>query len=144
MKYSIIYLFGTLVFLCAGCGSTDKGTDAVAQAVETLRVGMIRADEPLLNKLISESLTYGHSNGVVESKDEFVAALVSGKYNFLSIRLTDQNIIVVGDVAAVRHRLCAEIEDAGNPRMSIDLHVLTVWHRKSDSWMLLARQAVSM
>lgn len=134
--------------LCSLCmvlvGAKANNEVSVEQVVEQLRTAMVAADEAVLSALTSPILSYGHSNGVVESKDEFIASLVSGKYNFLSINLTDQTINVEKDLAIVRHRLDAETADTGKPRLTIKLHVLTVWQKQEDDWVLVARQAVKL
>lgn len=105
---------------------------------------MVSADEELLLKLTSPMLSYGHSNGLVEGKDEFIASLLSAKYNFLTIDLKQQTIRLTGNIAIVRHELHADTEDLGKPERSIKLHVLMVWKKSSLGWELVARQAVKM
>lgn len=132
--------------LCSLCmilvGAKANNQVEVEQAVDKLRIAMVTANEAVLSSLTSPILSYGHSNGVIENKDTFIASLVSGKYNFLSIDLTDQTISIENDLAVVRHRLDAETADAGKAKLTIKLHVLTVWQKQADDWVLVARQAV--
>lgn len=134
--------------LCSLCmvliGTKANREVSVGHAVEKLRMAMVVADGAVLSDLVSPILSYGHSNGVIENKEEFIVSLVSGKYNFLSIDLADQTITVTGNIAVVRHQLSAETEDAGKPWMSIKLHVLTVWQKEENGWVLVARQAVKI
>lgn len=131
--------------LCSLCmvlvGQTAPDRISVTKAVEQLRVAMMSGEENVLFALTSPSLSYGHSNGVVENQLEFVASLTSGKYKFLSIDLDNQTIDIVQDVAIVRHRLFAHTADAGKPKATVSLHVLTVWKEVDDRWILVARQA---
>lgn len=116
--------------------------EALANAVEQLRSNMVEPNEAILSELASPSLSYGHSNGVIEDKEEFVTSLVSGKYNFLSIQLTNQTIAIQGDIGIVRHDLDADTHDMGKPENTVKLHILTVWQKKEERWVLVARQAV--
>jgi hypothetical protein len=45
---------------------------AVRQAVETLRKALLEADKAQLEQLTAEQLSYGHSDGRVQTKAEFV------------------------------------------------------------------------
>jgi|SRR5690606_9210783 len=113
------------------------------QAIERFRKAIIDIDEDKLDQLTFSNLSYGHSNGHIENKTEFIKSLETGKYNFLSIVLTDQTVIHSGNIAIVRHGLSADTHDLGKSEAKLKLHVLTVWEKdKSRKWRLLARQAV--
>jgi ketosteroid isomerase-like protein len=118
----------------------DEGT--VAEQVEKLRAAMLRpGDRVALEQLVMDDLSYGHSNGKVQNKVEFVGALVSGESDFTSIALSDQSIKVQGDTAVVRHIFMAVTNDAGKPG-NVSLKILMVWKKHDGHWRLLARQAV--
>src|SRR5690606_17307002 len=129
-----------LISLCMILGNTQLNQEeALLKAIEQLRRNMVQPNETVLADLASPSLSYGHSNGVIENKAEFIASLVSGKYNFLSISLTNQKIDMQGDVAIVRHDLDARTHDMGKPENAIQLHILTVWQKQNNKWLLIAR-----
>ncbi|UFH53318.1 nuclear transport factor 2 family protein [Spirosoma sp. KNUC1025] len=116
---------------------------AVSQAVEKLRKLMIDPDKAGLEALAADGLSYGHSNGKIETKKEFVEALVSGESDFKTIDLTDQTVTVVDNTAMVRHKLSAETNNQGKPGQT-KLSVLLVWIKQNNTWKLLARQAVKI
>ena|ERR1700754_744549 len=118
----------------------SKDEAAVATAVETLRKAMLDADKATLEKSTAAELSYGHSSGKVETKAEFVDALVTGKSDFVSINLSEQTIKIAGNAAIVRHTLNGETNDNGN-KGTVKLFVLTVWQKQKGEWKLLARQA---
>src|SRR5262245_43150998 len=53
---------------------TEEAT--VAALVEQLREATFKADKAKLEELVAETLSYGHSSGVVENKGQHVAAIV--------------------------------------------------------------------
>ncbi|HSD38207.1 MAG TPA: nuclear transport factor 2 family protein [Rhodocyclaceae bacterium] len=131
--------------LCLLCFSaqaqTDAATSAVSGAVEKLRVQMVTPDEAALKALLADDLSYGHSGGKIDTKASFVADLLSGASDFVSIDLSEQTVRVVGNTAIVRHTLSAATNDGGKPG-TVKLHILTVWQKQGSDWKLLARQAV--
>ena len=137
----LIYLI--CIFSVIGFSSIAQSTDqkAVSEAVEKLRLAMIDADKNVLDKIISDSLSYGHSTGRIENKSEFIRNLLSGKSDFVTIDMTDQTISISGDAAIVRHVLSATTNDSGKPGTT-KLKVLLVWQKEKGTWKLLARQAV--
>ena len=118
----------------------SKDESAVGAAVESLRKAMIDANKADLEKIAAPELSYGHSSGKVETKAEFVDALVSGRSDFMAINLSDQTIKIVGNTAIVRHTLNGETNDNGN-KGTVKLFILTVWQKQKGEWKLLARQA---
>ena len=137
-------LAGTLA-LCAcsvmpvGAGG-GSGESAVA-AAEKLRVAMVDPDQAVLTSLVADELSYGHSGGKVDTKTSFIADLMSGASDFVTIAITDQTVQVVDNVAIVRHTLTADTNDSGKPG-KVSIKILGVWQKQGSDWKLLARQAV--
>ena len=104
---------------------------------------MIEADSIALDQLATPELSYGHSGGTIENKQEFIAKIVSGKSDFVSMDLSGQTITVSGKTAIVRHKLHAAINDNNKPA-EVNLLVLLVWQKQHGDWKLLARQAVKI
>ena len=132
----------------AACASAPTGGNAaddgaaVASAAEQLRIAMIDPTRENLAPLLADDLSYGHSGGKVDTKASFIADLLDGKSDFVTIAISDQTIrIVDGDTAIVRHTLAADTNDSGKPGKVL-IKILGVWKKQGGQWMLLARQAV--
>ena len=119
-----------------------QGSDAaaVAAAVEALTKAMLAGDRAGLMAVTHERLSYGHSAGRIENRQQFIDPLANKTSVFRSMNISDQTIDVVGDDAIVRHVLRGESESNGrvNP---VNIGILQVWKKQPDSWKLLARQA---
>jgi len=115
----------------------------VADAVEQLRKAMISADGAVLEQLASDELSYGHSNGNIQSKQEFISSFTSGESVFVSIEVSGQKVQIIGNTAIVRHILSAETNDKGKGPGSVKISILLVWiNDEEQGWKLVARQAV--
>ncbi len=121
--------------------SQTKKEGAIAAKVEMLKKAMIDADSSALHKLCAMQLSYGHSSGAVENRNEFISKIITGKSDFVSIDLSNQSIMVAGNTAIVRHKLDAVTNNDGKPG-EVHLLVLLVWQKQNGNWKLLARQAV--
>ena len=113
----------------------------VSKAVEALRAAMVNADSVALDKLTSDGLTYGHSTAKIETKAEYIHAIVSGLNDFSSIDLSDQSIKIFDNTAVVRHTFAANLTNEGKP-LTVKILVLMVWQKQQGDWKLIARQAV--
>ena len=141
-----LIIAATLVVGLAGCAATRgpvsaSDSAAVAAAAEQLRVAMVDPTAAGLDALVANDLSYGHSGGKVDTKASFIADLVDGRSDFVTIAITDQTIKVIDDVALVRHTLTADTNDAGKPG-KVTIKILGVWQKQGGQWKLLARQAV--
>jgi ketosteroid isomerase-like protein len=113
---------------------------SVEQQVEALRKLMINPERQGLDAIFADQLTYGHSDGRVQKKEEVVDSLVNHRSVFHSITLSQQSVTVSGDVAVVRHRFQADAVSNGTPGHP-DIKVLQVWQKQGGQWRLLVRQA---
>jgi ketosteroid isomerase-like protein len=138
------FLFLALTTMPIIVSAQAKDADAVATAVERLRVLMIDPDKNGLDAIASDKLSYGHSSGRVEDKRSFMESLTSGASNFVTIKLTDQQITIEGNTAMVRHTLLADTDDAGKGPSTVKISVFTVWVKEKNQWKLLGRQAVKI
>ncbi len=105
----------TLILVCmvffTGANAQQKKIHQVIAACEALRAAMVDPTPEKLEALLDDSLSYGHSGGHIDTKDEFIQKLTAGKSDFVSIRITNQIVSVRGNTAFVRHELTAETND---------------------------------
>lgn len=131
-------LFSTILL------SAQNMEQTIAVRVEELTHALTNPTKAKLDQLVSEKLSYGHSSGLVENKTAFVAALLDGTTDFVSIKLSDQTIELVENIAIVRHRLFAETNNKGAGAVTANISVLLIWQNVNGKWLLLARQATKI
>src|SRR5215471_7849459 len=124
--------------LPAHAESADEA--AVRKAIDDLTKAMTAADKAVLEALVSDQLSYGHSGGQVQDKADFVAVIAGKKTIYKSITLSNPTIAVVGNNAIARHTFAAEVE-ANGQASSPKIGVMQVWVKDGGAWKLLARQA---
>ena len=124
------------LFISAQEREIKKVEAAAAFLINALESG----DRKALEKISSVNLNYGHSNGRVEDRNQFIEALVSKTSDFISISVSEQRIQVTGKNAIVRQRLDATIMDGVKPG-EVRLNVLLVFKKETGEWKLLARHA---
>lgn len=138
----LLFIAPLLLLIMTTQAQSKKETE-VANAVERLRKAMVDANRAELNAVASEKLSYGHSSGKVEGKQDFVENIATGKSDFVSIDLKDQTISISGNTAVVRHELHAKTSDGGKPGEA-HIKILLVFQKQGGKWLMLARQAVKM
>ncbi|CAN5279230.1 hypothetical protein BH23BAC1_BH23BAC1_09670 [soil metagenome] len=136
----LLNLVAFLLILNLTTYAQAKDEKEVASAVENLRTSMLEGDRQKLERIVSNDLSYGHSNGMIEDKNAFVETLAIGKADFQTMDITDQKITVSGNTALVRHNFTARIKEGENIN-NANLGILLVWQKQQGQWKLLARQA---
>ena len=114
---------------------------AVARAVEALTKAMLDVDRERLLALTAEQLSYGHSAGRIENRQQFVDYLVSRASAFRRIELSEQTIGLAGGNAIVRHLFVGETVNPQGQVSPVRIGVMQVWTKSGNDWRLLARQA---
>ena|SRR5690606_16487545 len=135
-----ILLIAAMAF-CITAQAQRSYEDQVQKTVAQFVKAMEDSDLKVLNSLTVPKLTYGHSSGKIENKDQFLQTFRSGATDFVKIRVTDQTIDIAGTTAVVRHLFDADTNDNNKPG-HITLKIMTVWQKQGSKWVLLARQAV--
>ncbi|WP_046371261.1 nuclear transport factor 2 family protein [Flavihumibacter petaseus] len=135
-----LYLLLIAIACSAILMAQQQTSSSLPDAVDALNKAILDADSSALARLTDKRLTYGHSVGRIEDRDQFIRALVSGGADFKTLQVADQTILYSGNTGVVRHVLTAVIVDKGN-EINLKLAVLQVWEKQKSGWKLLARQA---
>ena len=134
------FAFGASGLLLSGAASAQGGDEAaVAQNVEILRKAQLEADRASLAQVTSDQVSYGHSDGRVETKEQFIAGVMNRMQVVKSLTFPDLKLSVAGDAAIVRHIFLSESELDGKATTT-RIGALQVWQKQGGTWKLLARQ----
>ncbi len=128
---------GVLLSGSAGAQAGDEA--AVAAAVETLRKGLLEPDKAKLEQVAAAQISYGHSDGRVETKEQFINAVMTRKQVVKSLDFPELKVAVVGTAAVARHIYLSQSELDGKPTTT-RIGALQVWQKQDGAWKLLARQ----
>ena len=134
------FAFGASGLLFSSSVGAQGGDEAaVAQSVETLRKALLEPDKAKLAQVTSDQVSYGHSDGRVQTKEQFINGVMTRKQVVKSLAFPDLKLSVVGNAAIVRHIYLAESELDGKATTT-RIGALQVWHKQEGGWRLLARQ----
>lgn len=115
-------------------------TGDVLNAIEDYRKAMVGADGAKLLELSHDDMSFGHANGFVQTKVEFVKYVVDKEEIFHNIKLYDHWIHVSNDMAIARHTFDAFIMYQGKDQPFL-LNIAQVWKKQDGRWRLFLRQA---
>ena len=110
-------------------------------AIKDFHQALVNKNTVSINQQTDKALSYGHSNGWVETKTDMIKDLESGLIVYHSYKEDSLNITMNGAMANARFVADVSATLRGNST-SFHLKVLEVWVKKGNRWLLFARQAV--
>ncbi len=129
-----------LSFLALLLYAADTSPAPVMKAMESFRVAMLSRDRAALDRLLSDDLIYTHSQGSLETKAQFMEAIVSGKSVTTKLEFGTPTIRVYGSTALVKTRV--DLWHSATDHVPMD--VLHVWVNRDGHWRMVARQATRL
>ena len=135
-KLLIIAFLLNVVFANA---QTDE--EKLTTTLKEFHQAMVMKNTVSVNQQTDKALSYGHSNGWVETKSEFMKNLETGYMIYKSYKEDSLQVVVNGNMAHARFVADINVTMNGN-NGTYHLKVLEVWVKKGKRWLLFARQAV--
>ena len=113
------------------------------EAVVKLDKALVAKDTVVLKQLLHKDLTYGHSNGWIETKADVIKDLQVGKLAYDKIESRDLQWTVTNNIATMRSTTEVGFRLDNKPG-ELKLHVLQVWLKTNKGWQLLSRQSTKL
>ena len=135
-KLLVIVLFLNVFFANA---QTDE--EKLTSTLKEFHQALVKKNTVSINQQTDKALSYGHSNGWVETKTDMIKNLETEYLNYHSYKEDSLQVMINGNAANVR--FIADINVTLNGKEgNYHLKVLEVWVKKGKRWLLFARQAV--
>ena len=120
----------------------------VAKVIEAIRAlerdrfrAMVDGDVPLLHQLLSDSVSFVHTNGKRETKQQFIDAIAAGHRRYRQIEVQSPDVVPVGrETCVVTGRALLEME-ANNGALLFPIAYTAIQAQEQGHWRLVAWQA---
>ena len=132
---SLLLLFS---FVLANAQTEEE---KLTTALKEFHQALVNKNTTSINQQTDKALSYGHSNGWVETKADVIKDLETGYLVYHSYK-EDSLTITINETMA-NARFVADIKATMNGNdTNVHLKVLEVWVKKGKRWILFARQGV--
>ena len=137
MKIRLTILFFFIVSLANAQSDEEKLTTTLKEFHQAL----VAKNTVSINQQTDKALSYGHSNGWVQTKADIIKDFETGYISYSSFKEDSITVLMNGNMANVR--FVADITATMKATTAnFHLKVLEVWVKKGKRWVLFARQAV--
>jgi Domain of unknown function (DUF4440) len=130
-----MFFFSSFVVLA------QTNEEELIATVKEFHQALVNKNTLSINQQTDKALSYGHSNGWIETKADVIKDLETGYISYQSYKEDSITVLINDNMANVRFTadITATLHDATN---TFHLKVLEVWAKKGKRWVLFARQAV--
>jgi ribonuclease HII len=115
----------------------------VKQAMEQLRQAQLHKDSVTIDQLLDDEVQYGHSNGLIESKAQYIRSVMTGSQEYKSIETDSVVLKVWRETAVVRTKMRVNLIYNGKP-IDLLMSIVWVWFKRPEGWRLIQRQSVKL
>ena len=137
-------LFGSLVLFLFNNSFAQIDSVGLKHAMQQLDKALLQNDETVLKSVLHKDLSYGHSNGWIQSKSDILNDFKSGKLAYDKIENNSSVIIIITrDYATVKTNTNAEGVVNGTA-FNLKLHIMQFWIKTKNGWQLIARQSAKL
>ena len=132
---TILFLFSFV------CSSAQTDEQKLTVTLKEFHQALVNKNTVSINQQTDKALSYGHSNGWVQTKTDMIKDFETGYISYHSFKEDSISVSMNGNMANVRFvaDISATMKEATN---TYHLKVLEVWVKKGKRWVLFARQAV--
>jgi hypothetical protein len=134
-------LLTILFFFTVAFAQAQSDEEKLTATVKEFHQALVNKNTISINQQTDKALSYGHSNGWVETKADVIKDLETGYISYQAYKEDSISVLINGAMANVRFiaDITATMKETTN---TYHLKVLEVWVKKGKRWVLFARQAV--
>lgn len=134
IKYTLL---GLLLCMTMIVQAQRKAPAVIVTETESARFrAQVNRDAQALELLLDEDLRYIHSNGLVETKSDFIRSVSGGKIVYSSMSSNQRIVRSMGrKVMVVSGELSVKGTHEGSP-FSVELLYTSIYHKRKGRWWL--------
>ena len=135
------YLLSFLVLFIINNSFAHVDSVGLKAAMQKLDKALLQKDQVVLKSVLHEDLSFGHSNGWIQSKKDILNDFTSGKLTYNKLENNSSAIVNINKKwATVKTNTNAEGAVNGTA-FKLTLHVMQFWIKTKKGWQLIARQS---
>ena len=115
----------------------------VMMKMASLRSALLSKDSIALSNLLTDDVTYGHSSGLIQTKQELIRSVMSGEQDYKTIEPSNINVRIYDNAGVVTTNIKTSLIYQGKPT-DLDMVVTLIWVKINGEWKLVARQSVKL
>lgn len=129
-----------MFFFLVAFANAQTDEEKLITTLKEFHQALVNKNTVSINQQTDKALSYGHSNGWVQTKPDIIKDFETGYISYQSFKEDSITVSMNGNMANVR--FVADITATMKATTTFHLKVLEVWVKKGKRWVLFARQAI--
>jgi ketosteroid isomerase-like protein len=142
-KIILAFVLSTLLTFSSKAQQNNSAQQEVMMKMANLQNAILSKDSVALSNLLADDVTYGHSNGLIQTKAEVIRSIMSGEQDYKSIEPSNMVVRVYDNAGIVNTKMKASVIYQGKPN-ELNMAVTFTWVKINGDWKLVARQSVKL
>jgi Domain of unknown function (DUF4440) len=143
MKKIILSIGVAILIPLFSIAQNNKLETEVMMKMLSLKNSLIGKDSVTLTYLLAGDVTYGHTNGIIQTKAQLIRSVMSGEQDYKTIEPSNMNIRIYENTAVVTMNSKVIMNYQDKP-LEMNMFVTLVWIKNKNDWKLVARQSVKL
>lgn len=101
-------------------------------------------DSLTLENLLAKTLTYGHSHGNLQTREEMIKGVTHNQSDYTDTAVSNIKVLIEDKTAIVRYLFKAKENKKDGTVTDLNFSMMLVWVKEKGEWKLMGRQAVSI
>ena len=139
MKHNLALVF--LFFVAAASAQSDE-KELTKKTYLLSRTVFGTKDTVALGKLLAKTVSYGHSHGNVETREEMIKGVARNQTNYTDTLVSNLKLFIADKTAIVHYVFKAKENKKDGSVGDLNLGIMLVWIKENKEWRLMGRQAV--
>ena len=135
MKHAI-----SLLFVIAGVMFGSDPAELVREAANGWTQAAVKQDAASLRRYMAEDLQYAHAGGKTQTRDEYIAAVITGPVHYESFTFSDVKVKLYGNVGVLTGFV--DVKMTGQDAFRV--RTLQVYTQNNGQWQMSAHQSTRL
>lgn len=143
MKKTFIALFILITIKATAQTALSAEQTQVMMKMLSLKNSLMGKDSITLMFLLANDVSYGHTNGVIQTKAQIIRSVMSGEQDYKNIEPSNMDIRIYENTGVVTMNSKVSMNYQNKP-LDMNMFVTLVWIKNKNDWKLVARQSVKL
>ena len=136
-------IYSTLMAFVLGAGAllaADEKQDDLKQVQAERYAAMVNRDVKQLDEILADDLVYSHSDGMVETKEDFIKTIKSGYIQYFDLEDLEVEVRNRGNFAILNGVVQMDCILGNASRGLVNLNFTAVYEKRDGKWILTTWQ----
>ena len=138
------FFLSVLVLFVINSSFAQIDSIGLKKTMQQLDKALLQKDETVLKSVLHKDLSFGHSNGWIQSRADILNDFASGKLTYNKFENNSSAIVTISKKYATAKTNTNAEGVVNGTTFKLTLHIMQFWIKTKKGWQLIARQSAKL